>query len=137
MSVRLNDIMKKHIISVETSETVREAAQRMVEHHTSSVLVTIGSEPVGIVTKTDIIRKVTAKGISSLEVKVSDIMSSPLITTESRTLIGDASLEMQAKNVRRLLVTENGRIVGIVSQKDLQENVLKILLAFMRSGPTT
>jgi signal-transduction protein with cAMP-binding, CBS, and nucleotidyltransferase domain len=129
--------MKKHIISVETSETVREAAQRMVEHHTSSVLVTIGSEPVGIVTKTDIIRKVTAKGISSLEVKVSDIMSSPLITTESRTLIGDASLEMQAKNVRRLLVTENGRIVGIVSQKDLQENVLKILLAFMRSGPTT
>ncbi len=137
MTVRLRDIMRAPIICIDVSGTVKETARKMVEHNIGSVVVTRDSEPVGIITKTDILKNVTSRGISSLEVKVSEIMSSPLITISAHVPIGDAALEMQAKKVKRFLITENGKVVGMVSQKDLQESIMKTLLTFLRPGYPT
>ncbi len=132
-TVRLKDIMKP-IISIDISKTAKEAAQKIVTHHIGSVVVKDGNKPVGIITKSDIVKKVTLKGIPSSEVKVSDFMSKPLITIDLQTLVGDTALEMQERKIKRLLVTEKGKVVGIVSQKDLQEAIMKTLLNFLRPG---
>lgn len=131
MAVRLRDIAKP-IVSLDGSETVQEAARTMVKHGIGSVVVTKEREYIGILTKTDIMKKVTSDGRSAAEVRVADIMSSPLITIDSQTPIGDAVLKMQAKEIRRLLVTEEGKIVGIITEKDLLESVMETLLSFLK-----
>lgn len=133
ITVRLKDIAKP-LISIDISKTAREAAQKIVTHNIGSVVVKDGNKPVGIITKSDIVKKVTLKGIPSSEVKVSEIMSKPLITIDLQTLVGDTALKMQERKIKRLLVTEKGKVVGIVSQKDLQEAIMKTLLNFLRPG---
>jgi CBS domain-containing protein len=131
MAILLRDIAKL-IISLDSSETVQEAARMMVKRGIGSVVVTKEGEYIGILTKTDIMKKVTSEGRPAAEVRVSKIMSSPLITIDAQTPIGDAVLKMQAEKVRRLLVIDDGKIVGIITEKDLLESVMKTLLTFLK-----
>jgi len=97
-----------------------EAVKRMVEADIGSVLVTQNQEPIGIITERDILRRVVYAR-ESTEKPVEEIMSGPLITVDHLATIGDAAQIMVERRVRRLLVKEDGRIVGIVTQRDLQK----------------
>jgi predicted transcriptional regulator len=117
-------IMTKKIISVENNVSVFEAVSVMVNNDVGSVVVTQDGSPVGIITERDILKKCCNKELWSKDLKVEDFMSSPLITIEADKSLGEAALLMSDKEIRRLLVTEKGDIIGIITEKDVLRGTL-------------
>lgn len=130
LPVFVREIMTPSIISVEGSSTVSEAAKVMVEREVGSVIVTEGNRPVGILTERDILKRVVVRGLDPLKTKVREVMSSPLVTVSTDAYIVDAGRMMAEKNIRRLLVVEGDRPVGIITQKD----VLRALNKYVSLG---
>jgi CBS domain-containing protein len=85
------------------------------------------------VTERDILKK-CCPNMTCQKIKVGDIMSKPLITVDIDTPIGDAIELMDRKNIRRLLVTENGEVKGIVTQRDLMRGTLEAFKALISLG---
>lgn len=121
--------MSKPIITVDGKAHGNEAIKLMAEKNIGALVVTERGEPDGIVTERDILRKCCLTA-SCAQVEVRDIMSKPLVTVDGETPIGVAVEIMNNKNIRRLLVTEEGKIVGIVTQKDLMRGTLEAFRSF-------
>jgi len=117
-------IMSRNIVSVKDSAWVPEAASLMVKKDIGSVVVAKGEKLVGIITEKDIMRECCAKKLCREQVRVADVMSSPLITIDADASIGEAAMLMSDKKVRRLLVTEKGKIVGIITERDVLRGTL-------------
>jgi len=112
-------IMTKPVITTKTDSSVNEAAELMSGKNIGSVVVVRGKKPIGIVTERDIVGRVVAKGVDASKVLMKEIMSKPLTTVRSDMSLIDAIRVMQKKKIRRLLVTENDELIGIVTQRDL------------------
>ncbi len=125
----VRSVMTKGIVSVKTVDPVKKAIGLMVEKDIGAVIVTEEGKPVGILTERDIMRKVCPEELCSREVKVGVIMSKPLITIEASATLGEATLLMTEKDIRRLLVVERGKVVGIVTQKDVMKGTLETFMA--------
>jgi len=120
-TVRVKAIMSKGMVSLEKGLSIRSAVKTMVHKDVGSVVITAHGKPVGMVTERDILKSLAFRKAVRSDTPVEVIMSAPLITVNSNSTIGDAA-ELMAKNkIRRLLVKENGRYVGIVTQRDLQK----------------
>ncbi len=117
-------VMSKNIVSVKDTAVIPEAASLMVKKDIGSVLVAKGKKLVGIITEKDIMRECCAKKLCREQLRVAEVMSSPLITIDAEASIGEAALLMSDKKVRRLLVTERGKIVGIVTERDVLRGTL-------------
>jgi predicted transcriptional regulator len=83
----------------------------------TEAIVVAGSTPQGIVTERDILYKVVAAGSNPSVVKVRDIMSSPVQTVDEASNVGEAIAKMSKLGIRRLGVTREGKIVGMITQK--------------------
>ena len=130
----VKDIMAKKIVSVESTVNVGDAIKLMAERNIGSVVVTRDGEMVGILTERDVLKKCYAPG-QYTAMKAGEVMSQPLITIRGDAAIGDAADLMAEKNARRLLVTENDKIQGIISQRDVMEAtqyVFKVLSKVVR-----
>ena len=119
IAVKIGQIMTKDLISVETKASVSEAASIMVRNEIGAVVVTKNNAPVGIVTEVDILKRCCIGKACSEELKTKEIMTSPLITIDANAAIGEAARLMSDKKIRRLLVTREGNIVGMVTEKDV------------------
>lgn len=118
--ITIDQLMTKGPLKIHSEESVRTAAVMMAQNHVGSLLVEDGWGTVqGIVTETDIVRKVTACDIPPLEKKVTQIMSSPVITIDRTRPVTDADKLMGHHHTRHLAVTESGRIIGVLSVRDL------------------
>lgn len=93
------------------------AARKMWDQQTGSLLVLEGQDLMGIITERDVLRAV-ATG-TPLDTPVSEVMSKDLITVEPGTSLREAARIMTEKWIRHLPVLEAGRLVGVVSQRDL------------------
>jgi CBS domain-containing protein len=102
---------------VAATDSVAEAARTMQKAGTTEALVVDGSVPQGIITERDILYKVVAAGSSPSLVKVRDIMSSPVQTTDEASHVGEAIAKMLKLGIRRLAVTRDGKIIGVITQK--------------------
>jgi len=109
----------KKLITVEGSKSVKEASEIMLENRIGSIVVTEKGSPVGIVTKSDLLERVIVDYKDPRECKIGEIMSSPLISIDKNTPILDAMRELRQRKVRRLLVSDGEKIVGIVSEYDM------------------
>jgi signal-transduction protein with cAMP-binding, CBS, and nucleotidyltransferase domain len=98
---------------------VRDAAKRMRDEKVSSLLVEKNKELVGIITDTDVVRRAVAEGSDLMKTTVDTIMTSPIATIESLRTVQDAHDMMGDLGVRHLGVTEQGKLVGVVSVRDL------------------
>lgn len=130
----VKDIMAKKIVSVESTVNVGDAIKLMADRNIGSVVVTRDGEMVGILTERDVLKKCYAPG-QYTAMKAGEVMSEPLITIRGDAAIGDAADLMAEKNARRLLVTENDKIQGIISQRDVMEAtqyVFKVLSKVVR-----
>lgn len=116
----VKDIMAKKIVTVESTVNVGDAIKLMAERNIGSVVVTRDGEMVGILTERDVLKKCYAPG-QYTAMKAGEVMSEPLITIRGDAAIGHAADLMAEKNARRLLVTENDKIQGIISQRDVME----------------
>ena len=124
----VRDIMTSDIISVKTTDQVIVAIELMTKNDIGSVVVTENEKPVGILTERDILKKVCAKELSAKAVTAREVMSEPLITIEADSRLGEAALLMTRKDVRRLLVTDAEKVVGIITQKDITRGTLETFM---------
>jgi CBS domain-containing protein len=120
----VKDIMTKTVASVNVNQTIFEAAELMSSKGISCVLVTDGEVPVGVVTERDIVGRVVAKR-KSLDLKVSVIMSSSLITVDPDASLKEAARLMSTNKIRRLPVLKKNKLVGIISASDFVRNLGK------------
>ncbi len=121
----VEEIMTSPVVTVPASMPIEEALHLMREKKIHSVIIeSAGSNGAyGIMTQRDILRKVVAADRPLLNVTVSDLMSSPLITVSPNTTIKQCSIIMLDANIRRAVVMQNGRLVGIVSDTDIFQSV--------------
>jgi CBS domain-containing protein len=120
--------MTKNIVTIEGNKTALEAAKLMSEKGISSLFVMKDTEPIGIVTERDFIKKVCAKELPIGQVKVADIMSKILTTGDPEMPIEVAVQRMINHKVRRLPIIEAGKIVGIITVTDLAKHLRTTLL---------
>ncbi len=115
----IGDYMASPVMNIEADALAQEAAQTMESKHIGSLLVKEGENYVGIVTETDLTRKMLAKGLQMETTKVREIMTSPLLTVDCHEPLVEANQLMAKKKVRHLGVTENEKVVGLISVRDL------------------
>ena len=115
----ISDYMTSTVLSIDVESSVQEAAQYMVSQSIGSVLVKEFDEYVGIVTETDLTRKVLGKGLNPETTRVSEIMTSPILSMDCYLPVEEANRFMHKNKIRHLVVTEEEKIVGILSVKDL------------------
>ena len=112
------------IISIDCKAKVRDAAALMVEKRIGSLIANRDGLPFGIVTERDLIGKIAAQGVDLSKMTVSDVMTVPLTTIDASVDIVDAARRMVEKQVKRLVVTDQDKIVGIVSQTDIIHHLM-------------
>ena len=123
-SILVQDIMTKAIISVNTETTVFQVAKMMEQGGIGAVLVKKDGHLSGIVTDRDYATKIVANNLSS-DTSVEKIMSSPLITINYDESISAAAQRMTTKKIRKLAVTNNGNIIGLITSTDLVTQLAK------------
>ena len=111
--------MSSPVSSIDCELTVQEAAQQMHAKNVGALLVRVHDKFVGILTETDLTRKVIAKGLNTETTFVSSIMTKTILSMDRYMPVEEAEEFMKKKNIRHLAVTEEGEIVGILSVKDL------------------
>ncbi len=115
----IGHLMNKNIQKIDHRVTVQEAASKMKEKRIGSLLVEKDEQYIGIITETDIVRKAVARGLDLKKETVGSLMSSPVITLDQQRSPRDAHDLMGESGVRHLGVTQNGKIVGVVSVRDI------------------
>jgi signal-transduction protein with cAMP-binding, CBS, and nucleotidyltransferase domain len=123
----VGNIMTEKIVSVNARDRLAVAMKTMVERNIGSVVVTDQRDKVGIVTERDVLR-CFCDDVQAADRPVEAIMSRPLITVDTSTSIGEAADRMAAKKVRRLLVTRDGSICGLVTERDLMRATLDVFI---------
>ena len=119
----LSVLMRTTMETIASERTVLEAAQTMAEKRIGSLLVIEAGEMVGIVTETDVVRKVIAARLPASSTRVGAMMSYPLIQIDINHTVRDASRLMAEERIRHLAVTENNKVVGLLSVRDLVKMV--------------
>ena len=125
---QVRDIMNKHVITISKDKTCLEAATLLQEKDISFLVVTEGQNPVGIISESDFVRKLVVKNNIASSVIISEIMSHRFRWVEPTTPIEDAVQKMLNNNIRRLLVLENEKLVGVITQTDLASYLRSKLL---------
>ncbi len=114
----VSDIMSSPVITLNGEVNVRDAALLMTDKRIGSIVVTERGTPIGIVTERDILERVVCPCKDPCEVKMKEIMTSPVITIFKDTTILEAMREMRGRNISRLVVID-GDIEGIISESDV------------------
>jgi CBS domain-containing protein len=130
MDLNVEDVMVDEVITVDADATVYEAVRLMNKHEIGCVVVVLKGKPVGIITERDMLKRVLAKSLDSEEIKVSDIMSAPLILGKPKMEIENAVRLMFKTKIKKLPVIHRGKLVGLVTLTDLtrfQPHMIKIL----------
>jgi CBS domain-containing protein len=116
--VFVRDAMKKNVITIESSDSIKDAAIKMSDSDIGAIIVIENNSPIGILSERDFVRRVYAKEIP-ISSPVSKAMSKPLITIDPDETIWELSELMKTKNIHKVPVTENDNLVGIVTNTDL------------------
>jgi CBS domain-containing protein len=119
MSQKLRKIMIEKVVTVEASATVKQAAALMNLHEIGCIIVLDHEKPVGILTERDMLKRVICGSRMPETTKVLSLMTKPLVTASPDMRAGDAAKIMFERNIKKLPVVENGRLVGLVTLTDL------------------
>lgn len=112
------DIMKKSVISIDSSMTVQDAAKMMDDASIGAIVVIENGIAIGIITERDITRRIVAKG-KPVTTNVKDAMSSPLIVINPDDSVWEAAQLMKTRKIHRLPAVKDNRLVGIITTSDM------------------
>jgi len=116
----VKDVMSSPAITVEENAPANHVAELMDKHDVGCIIVTAKEEkPIGIITERDLVLRVLAKNAKPDTLKAGEVMTTPLITIEPDATITETARRMSRLNIRRLGVVYKGRLVGIISSKDV------------------
>lgn len=118
--ILVRDIMSRPPITAKETETVAGVSKLMGKHDIGCVIIVDKTgNPAGIITERDIVQRVAAKNVLPSELKVSQTMSKPVASISPRATVNDAAKFMNHRKIRRLAVIDEGKLVGIVTMKDI------------------
>jgi CBS domain-containing protein len=116
--VTVRDVMTRDYVGVSESDTLLGAVRLMDEEGVGCVVVLRGSDPVGIVTESDVLSLV-ADERDPADVEVSSVMSEPVVSVDADRGLSDAAATMSREDIRRLAVTNDTKLVGVLSERDV------------------
>lgn len=116
---KVEDYMAHDVRSIHRAATIKEAGKMFQKYKIDSLIVDDGSRYIGIITDSDLSRKVVAKGLDPNTATVAGCMSRSVVTIEEDELLSEAVLLMRKHAIRHLPVTADGTIVGVLSASDL------------------
>jgi CBS domain-containing protein len=119
MGKNVRDLMTQNPRAVRPDDTVVDAARMMRDENVGSLPVVDSDRLIGMVTDRDVSVRVVAEGRDPSEVSVQEIASRNPVTAEATSELNEALQLMARHQVRRLPVTEEGRLVGIIAQADV------------------
>ena len=125
----VRDMIRKkgyEVFTITPESTVFEALNLMAEHNIGALLVMAEDEIKGIVSERDCIRKVDVMGKNARETKISEIMTSDVITVEADQPLEDCMGLMIEKNIRHLPVCEGKKLLGLLSVRDVLREVIEV-----------
>ncbi len=125
---QIRDIMEKNVITIEDDKSSLDAARLINEKDISFLVVVKDGIPIGVVSERDFVRKIVADNKLASDIPLSKIMSYKFRWVEPNTEIEDAVQKMLNHNIRRLLVLENEKLVGVITQTDLASYLRSKLL---------
>ncbi len=120
------DIMSRSVHVVSPRETVDDALALMVKNEIGSVVLTEDEKAIGILTERDVVKLLRREGAGVLDDLIRVVATRTLVTVQPDTPVWEAFTLMLKKKVRRLPVVENGKLLGIVTERDLFKWVVKV-----------
>ncbi len=130
LSLKVEDIMVKEVITIDENSTAKEAAEVMNKFEIGSLIAVKNRKAIGIVTERDLLKRIVAESKSSAKTRVRDVMSSPLVIVKPDTDLEEAVRMMFQMKIKKLPVVDGKRLVGLVSLTDIarfQPQMIKIL----------
>lgn len=115
----VKDLMRTNVVSIDSEASVKEAAGKMAHEEIGSLVVTEQGKPAGIVTERDLLSRVLALDRNANATQIKMIMSKPLICGQPTMDVTEAARFMVARNIKKLPITQDGQVVGIVTLTDL------------------
>jgi CBS domain-containing protein len=113
-------VSAEKFITVDRDVSVRNAAETMRDSGIGSIFVTRDGKIIGILTDTDLLRRLDAAGLDPKQTTVEQIMSAPILTIEENKTLLDANDLMAKEHIRHLGVSNTeGQLVGMISVRDL------------------
>jgi CBS domain-containing protein len=116
--VKISEIMTSAAVIDQSDDTLAEAARKMWKQQTGSLLVMDGDDLVGILTERDVLKAVAA-GAKTDEVRISEVMTKDVLTVGPQASLREAAKIMADRWIRHLPVIDGGKVVGVLSQRDL------------------
>jgi len=123
--ILVKDIMSKALISVDPSTTAFQVAKMMQQGGIGALIVKKDDKPAGIITDRDFAIKIAVDKVP-IDTPIDKVASYPLLTISSNEPIVAAANLMASKKVRKLVVLENDKVVGIITSTDLVNQLAKI-----------
>ena len=140
-NITVSSIMTPNVITVNEKQTLREGSKFMYQHNIGGLIVLMDTsnneteeidKPIGIITERDIARLVAFSSNLSTDTAISEVMSKPLITINQNSSIKEVTDLMQQNNIRRLPIVDNkGKLVGIITAKDILRSLMEFLKSLM------
>ena len=119
----IRDYMTAPVKSISSDANLTDVSKLMAEHKIGSLLIKEKDDYVGIVTRTDIVDRVLAKDMDPRAVKAGDICSKPVWTIDFMLSLEDAQAKMLEHKTKRIVVTQHGKVEGIISINTLQKEL--------------
>lgn len=117
--IKVGDIMSTKPITVDPTIPIRQVAEIMAKKNVGSIIIVEDEKPIGVVTERDIVTRVIAKGLDPEKTIVREVMSQPLITVTPDTDLSEAMRMMSRLKIRRLVVINDGKLVGMITETDI------------------
>ena len=125
MTLNVSDMMTKKLELIEATASVQETAKKMKDTNVSSLLIVDNEgKPLGLVTERDLARKVCINDVYTSKITNKEIMSSPIITIDSKSSASEAVDLMLRNNIRHLIVVDESHTkkpVGMITPLDLRD----------------
>lgn len=119
--------MSKDVKVVRPDTVMKEVVATMNKFDIGSIVVVQSSRPVGIITERDILRRIVEPCLAPEILRAREVMSSPVITISEAASVDEASRIMAAKGVKRLLVMDSEKLVGMLTFTDIVTQVPNML----------
>ena len=116
---QIRDIMEKNVVTIEHDKTALDAARLISEKDVSFLVILNGDTPVGVLSESDFVKRLAADDKKASDVIISEIMSSNFRWVEPETELEDAIQKMLNNNIRRLVILDNNKLAGVITQTDL------------------
>ena len=125
---QVRDIMEKNVVTLQYDKSALDASIMLKEKEISFLVIQKEGNPIGLVTERDIVRKIAAEDKKSSDVLIQDLMSKKFKWVKPEDSIENAIQKMLNNNIRMLLVLDNDKLVGVITQTDLSSFLRSKLL---------